>query len=59
MRGNFMIQNILIMGVGRAGKTTLSNMIKTKYNNYNSQNQKKKPSSGPAVHSQQVTQSHT
>lgn len=30
-----MIQNILIMGVGRAGKTTLSNMIKTKYNNYN------------------------
>lgn len=29
-----MMQNILIMGIGRAGKTTLSNMIKEKYNNY-------------------------
>lgn len=28
------MQNILIMGIGRAGKTTLSNMIKEKYNNY-------------------------
>lgn len=30
-----MKQNILIMGIGRAGKTTLSNMIKEKYNHYN------------------------
>lgn len=29
------MKNILIMGVGRAGKTTLSEMIKKKYNNYN------------------------
>lgn len=29
------MKNILIMGIGRAGKTTLSNMIKDKYNNYN------------------------
>lgn len=29
-----MTQNILIMGIGRAGKTTLSNMIKRKYNKY-------------------------
>lgn len=28
------MQNILIMGIGRAGKTTLSNRIKEKYNNY-------------------------
>lgn len=28
------MKNILIMGIGRAGKTTLSNMIKEKYNNY-------------------------
>lgn len=28
------MKNILIMGVGRAGKTTLSNMIKEKYNSY-------------------------
>ncbi len=28
------MKNILIMGIGRAGKTTLSNMIKQKYNNY-------------------------
>ena len=29
------MKNILIMGVGRAGKTTLSNMIKDKWNSYN------------------------
>ncbi len=29
------MKNILIMGIGRAGKTTLSKMIKNKYNNYN------------------------
>ena len=29
------MKNILIMGIGRAGKTTLSNMIKDKYPNYN------------------------
>lgn len=29
------MKNILIIGIGRAGKTTLSNMIKRKYNNYN------------------------
>jgi hypothetical protein len=29
------MKNILIMGIGRAGKTTLSNMIKEKYNEYN------------------------
>lgn len=29
------MKNILIMGIGRAGKTTLSNMIKDKWNNYN------------------------
>lgn len=29
------MRNILIMGIGRTGKTTLSNMIKEKYNNYN------------------------
>ena len=29
------MKNILIMGIGRAGKTTLSNMIKDKYNSYN------------------------
>lgn len=29
------MKNILIMGIGRAGKTTLSNMIKDKYNGYN------------------------
>ena len=29
------MKNILIMGIGRAGKTTLSNMIKEKYNSYN------------------------
>lgn len=29
------MKNILIMGVGRAGKTTLSEMIKEKYNSYN------------------------
>ena len=29
------MKNILIMGIGRAGKTTLSNMIKRKYNQYN------------------------
>ena len=28
------MKNILIIGIGRAGKTTLSNMIKQKYNNY-------------------------
>ena len=28
------MKNILIMGIGRAGKTTLSEMIKDKYNNY-------------------------
>ncbi len=28
------MKNILIMGIGRAGKTTLSNMIKDKYNSY-------------------------
>ena len=27
--------NIIILGIGRAGKTTLSKMIKDKYNNYN------------------------
>lgn len=30
-----MIKNILIMGIGRTGKTTLSKMIKDKYNGYN------------------------
>lgn len=30
-----MNKNIIIMGIGRAGKTTLSNMIKEKYSNYN------------------------
>lgn len=30
-----MNKNIIIMGIGRAGKTTLSKMIKDKYNNYN------------------------
>ena len=29
------MKNILIIGVARAGKTTLSNMIKDKYNQYN------------------------
>ena len=29
------MKNILIMGIGRAGKTTLSEMLKNKYNNYN------------------------
>ena len=29
------MKNILIMGIGRAGKTTLSDMIKDKWNNYN------------------------
>lgn len=29
------MKNILVIGVGRAGKTTLSNMIKNKYNQYN------------------------
>jgi adenylate kinase family enzyme len=29
------MKNILIMGIGRAGKTTLSNMIKDKWNSYN------------------------
>lgn len=29
------MKNILIMGIGRAGKSTLSNMIKNKYNSYN------------------------
>ena len=29
------MKNILIMGIGRAGKTTLSNMIKEKYKQYN------------------------
>lgn len=29
------MKNILIMGIGRAGKTTLSQMIKDKYNSYN------------------------
>ena len=29
------MKNILIMGIGRAGKTTLSEMIKDKYNSYN------------------------
>ena len=29
------MKNILIMGVGRAGKTTLSNMVKDKFKTYN------------------------
>ena len=29
------MKDILIMGIGRAGKTTLSKMIKDKYNGYN------------------------
>lgn len=29
------MKNILIMGIGRAGKTTLSEMLKDKYNSYN------------------------
>lgn len=29
------MKNILIMGIGRAGKTTLSKIIKDKYNSYN------------------------
>lgn len=29
------MKNILIMGIGRSGKTTLSNMIKDKWNSYN------------------------
>ena len=29
------MKNILIMGIGRAGKTTLSQMLKDKYNSYN------------------------
>lgn len=29
------MKNILIMGIGRTGKTTLSNMIKAKYSSYN------------------------
>lgn len=29
------MKNILIMGIGRAGKTTLSKMIKDRYNSYN------------------------
>lgn len=28
------MKNILIMGIGRAGKTTLREMLKDKYNNY-------------------------
>lgn len=28
------MKNILIMGIGRAGKTTLSNMIKNEINSY-------------------------
>lgn len=36
MKGkNDLWKNILIMGIGRAGKTTLSKMIKDKYNSYN------------------------
>lgn len=30
-----MYKNIIIMGIGRAGKTTLSKMIKDKFNSYN------------------------
>ncbi len=29
------MKNILIMGIGRAGKTTLSKMIKDRYKSYN------------------------
>ena len=29
------MKNILIMGIARAGKTTLSEMLKDKYNSYN------------------------
>lgn len=29
------MKNILIMGIGRAGKTTLSKMIKDRYLNFN------------------------
>lgn len=29
------MKNILIMGIGRSGKTTLSNMIKNNVNSYN------------------------
>lgn len=29
------MKNIIIIGIGRAGKTTLSNMIKDKWNQYN------------------------
>ena len=29
------MKNIVIIGVGRAGKTKLSNMIKDKWNEYN------------------------
>ena len=29
------MKNIVIIGVGRAGKTTLSNMIKDRWNQYN------------------------
>lgn len=29
-----MMKNILIMGIGRSGKTTLSEMLEDKYNNY-------------------------
>lgn len=29
------MKNIIIIGIGRAGKTTLSNMIKDKWNSYN------------------------
>ena len=28
------MKNILVMGIGRAGKTTLSNMLKDKVNSY-------------------------
>ena len=29
------MKNILIFGIGRTGKTTLSNLIKSKYKSYN------------------------
>ena len=32
--GDDAMKNILIMGVGRAGKTTLSKLLKDKYNSY-------------------------
>ena len=35
MQGGTILKNIVIIGVGRAGKTTLSKLIKDRWNQYN------------------------